>query len=286
MAWIRASASASWRGEIGAGRSRTPALLRMRGATEVPSTKRHQHARRPEPPSIGLEGERRRYRDAGVCGSANQGELLRHRDQGHGVPSGRGEGPSDRRPLDQPGLARGATRDRTDFEAPASTPCSARTAETPRLRSSSMGRSLVVRWTAQTEEETDVGGEPFPAQVPDARGHSERGRDRSGRRGRRDRCAEQGRQGATSGHAQGRAPPVAGRQQALPREQAPAARPSQRTLQACTSANASNQATELANRDPIVKPAIRAGTVWVVPAIYNVPNGRVRLVAPPVSPSG
>jgi carbonic anhydrase len=60
---------------------------------------------------------------------------------------------------------------------------------------------------------------------------------------------------------------------------------SQRTLQACTSANASNQATELANSDPIVKPAIRAGTLWVVPAVYNVPNGRVRLVAPPVVPS-
>jgi carbonic anhydrase len=61
--------------------------------------------------------------------------------------------------------------------------------------------------------------------------------------------------------------------------------PSQRTLQACTSSNASNQATELANSDPIVKPAIRAGTLWVVPAVYNVPNGRVRLVAPPVVPS-
>ena len=60
---------------------------------------------------------------------------------------------------------------------------------------------------------------------------------------------------------------------------------SERTLQACTSANASNQATELANLDPIVKPAIRAGTLWVVPAVYNVPNGRVRLIAPPVVPS-
>jgi carbonic anhydrase len=60
----------------------------------------------------------------------------------------------------------------------------------------------------------------------------------------------------------------------------------QRTLQACTSANVSNQAHELANSDPIVKPAIRAGTLWVVPAVYNVPNGRVRLIAPPVVPSG
>jgi carbonic anhydrase len=62
--------------------------------------------------------------------------------------------------------------------------------------------------------------------------------------------------------------------------------PSERSLQACTSANASNQASELANLDPIVKPAIRAGTLWVVPAVYNVPNGRVRLIAPPVVPSG
>ena len=62
--------------------------------------------------------------------------------------------------------------------------------------------------------------------------------------------------------------------------------PDQRTLQACTSANASNQAIQLANSDPIVKPAVSAGTLWVVPAIYNVPNGRVRLVAPPVVPGG
>jgi hypothetical protein len=50
--------------------------------------------------------------------------------------------------------------------------------------------------------------------------------------------------------------------------------------------NASNQAHQLANSDPIVKPAVGAGTLWVVPAIYNVPNGRVRLVAPPVVPGG
>ena len=62
--------------------------------------------------------------------------------------------------------------------------------------------------------------------------------------------------------------------------------PDQRSLQACTSANASNQAHSLADSDPIVKPAVKAGALWVVPAVYNVPNGRVRLVAPPVVPSG
>jgi carbonic anhydrase len=58
-----------------------------------------------------------------------------------------------------------------------------------------------------------------------------------------------------------------------------------RTLQACTSANASNQAESLANSDPIIKPAVQAGTLWVVPAVYNVPNGRVKLVGPPVVPA-
>ncbi len=61
---------------------------------------------------------------------------------------------------------------------------------------------------------------------------------------------------------------------------------SQRTLDACISSNASNQAADLANRDPIIKPAVLAGTLWVVPAVCNVANGRVRLVAPPVVPSG
>ncbi len=60
----------------------------------------------------------------------------------------------------------------------------------------------------------------------------------------------------------------------------------QRTLDACISANASNQAADLANRDPIIKPAVLAGTLWVIPAVCNVASGRVRLVAPPVVPSG
>ncbi len=60
---------------------------------------------------------------------------------------------------------------------------------------------------------------------------------------------------------------------------------SQRTLDACISSNASNQAADPANRDAIIKPAIR-GALWVVPAVCNVANGRVRLVAPPVMPSG
>lgn len=61
--------------------------------------------------------------------------------------------------------------------------------------------------------------------------------------------------------------------------------PDQRSVQACTSANASNQAIQLANTDPIVKPAVSAGTLWVVPAVCNVGNGRVKLVSPPVVPS-
>jgi carbonic anhydrase len=32
-------------------------------------------------------------------------------------------------------------------------------------------------------------------------------------------------------------------------------------------------------------PAVNAGSLWVIPAVCNVANGRVRLVAPPVVPT-
>jgi carbonic anhydrase len=52
----------------------------------------------------------------------------------------------------------------------------------------------------------------------------------------------------------------------------------QRTLPTVVAANARNQAAEIAGKDPIVKPAIAAGSLLVVSAVYNIANGRVRLV--------
>jgi carbonic anhydrase len=51
-----------------------------------------------------------------------------------------------------------------------------------------------------------------------------------------------------------------------------------RTLRRCTTANARAQAAEIAGLGPIIEPAIAAQKLRVVAAVYNIPNGRVRLV--------
>ncbi|MGA9636148.1 MAG: carbonic anhydrase, partial [Solirubrobacterales bacterium] len=52
----------------------------------------------------------------------------------------------------------------------------------------------------------------------------------------------------------------------------------QRTLQASVAANARAQAAAIAATEPIIKPAVDEGRLWVRPAVYNIPNGRVRLL--------
>jgi carbonic anhydrase len=52
----------------------------------------------------------------------------------------------------------------------------------------------------------------------------------------------------------------------------------QRTVPNVVEANARNQAAEIAGKDPIIKPAVAGGTLWVRPAVYNIANGRVRFV--------
>jgi carbonic anhydrase len=54
--------------------------------------------------------------------------------------------------------------------------------------------------------------------------------------------------------------------------------PAERTLQRCASANARAQAADLASRTPIIKPAVDARKIRVVAAIYNIANGKVRIV--------
>jgi carbonic anhydrase len=58
-------------------------------------------------------------------------------------------------------------------------------------------------------------------------------------------------------------------------ESVPAAR---RTVDACVAANATAQANELAVSGPIIAPAVDAGTVGVVAAVYELEGGRVRLL--------
>src|SRR4051794_27880872 len=53
--------------------------------------------------------------------------------------------------------------------------------------------------------------------------------------------------------------------------------PDQRTINAVTAANARAQAQALAGADPIIKPAVAAGNLMVVAAVYNIANGRVSL---------
>jgi carbonic anhydrase len=54
--------------------------------------------------------------------------------------------------------------------------------------------------------------------------------------------------------------------------------PADRTLPNCVHANARAQAADIAGRGPIVKPAIDAGQIAVVPAVYNIKNGKVILI--------
>jgi carbonic anhydrase len=54
--------------------------------------------------------------------------------------------------------------------------------------------------------------------------------------------------------------------------------PADRTLPNCVHVNARAQAADIAGRGPIVKPAIDAGQIAVVPAVYNIKNGKVSLI--------
>jgi carbonic anhydrase len=52
----------------------------------------------------------------------------------------------------------------------------------------------------------------------------------------------------------------------------------ERTEESCVRANASAQAADLASRDPIIKPAVEAGELAVVPAVYDIGTRKVALV--------
>ena len=52
----------------------------------------------------------------------------------------------------------------------------------------------------------------------------------------------------------------------------------QRALRECVAANARSQAAALADRGPIIGPAVEAGTVRVVAAVYEIETGRVELL--------
>jgi carbonic anhydrase len=54
--------------------------------------------------------------------------------------------------------------------------------------------------------------------------------------------------------------------------------PDQRTLDRSVMVNAQYQAADIASRNPIIKPAIEAGRLRVVSAVYNIANGKVSLV--------
>jgi carbonic anhydrase len=54
--------------------------------------------------------------------------------------------------------------------------------------------------------------------------------------------------------------------------------PDQRTVDNSIAVNARYQAATIAAKDPIVKPAIAAGTIKVVAGVYNIANGKVSLV--------
>jgi carbonic anhydrase len=53
----------------------------------------------------------------------------------------------------------------------------------------------------------------------------------------------------------------------------------ERTLARCVPANAIAQAKDLARRGPIIAPAVAAGTIQVVSAVYNIANGAVSFVS-------
>lgn len=54
--------------------------------------------------------------------------------------------------------------------------------------------------------------------------------------------------------------------------------PQQRTLGRCIRANARAQARDLESRGPIIAPAVEAGTLAVVAAVYEIATGRVRFL--------
>ena len=54
--------------------------------------------------------------------------------------------------------------------------------------------------------------------------------------------------------------------------------PDQRTLEKATAANAVYQAKLFAAKNPIIKPAVASGKIKVVPAVYDIPTGAVKLV--------
>ena len=54
--------------------------------------------------------------------------------------------------------------------------------------------------------------------------------------------------------------------------------PAERTVPTCVSVNARAQAADIASRGPIVKPAIDAGQIAVVAAVYEIKTGKVSLL--------
>jgi carbonic anhydrase len=52
----------------------------------------------------------------------------------------------------------------------------------------------------------------------------------------------------------------------------------QRALRECVAANARSQAAALADRGPIIGPAVEAGTISVVAAVYEIETGHVELL--------
>lgn len=62
----------------------------------------------------------------------------------------------------------------------------------------------------------------------------------------------------------------------LPPVESPA--PDERHVARCVTANAISQADDLAGRDPVTKPAIAAGKLRVVAAVYNLASGAVSVV--------
>ncbi len=53
--------------------------------------------------------------------------------------------------------------------------------------------------------------------------------------------------------------------------------PEERTVPACVELNAAAQAADIAGRDPIVRPAVDAGQIEVVAAVYDLETGEVSL---------
>jgi carbonic anhydrase len=54
--------------------------------------------------------------------------------------------------------------------------------------------------------------------------------------------------------------------------------PAERDLSACVAANVRAQAADIAARGPIVKQAIAAEQIAVVPAVYKIETGKVELL--------